>query len=469
MKEKIAFDIGACTGETLNKFKDYDIIYAFEPNPFSFNILEKKYNNINVKLFNIAISDENGYKKFNCHDHYQYSSFLKILNTGEFAEKCHDIDMGYDNIVNIIDVETMRLDTFMSNNFIPHIDYLKIDTQGYDLNVVKSLGDMINKVKIIELETQIKPLYKNSPTKEEIINYMISNKFKLVSSFPNSPLVDGYEEILIFENTNQINIIPVIGIPILNGTYWLQRLISSIDYPVDNVVIFNNGNKEIIEELDNLTKINHPYINNITICHLPSNLGVSAAWNLTIKSYNTSPYWVISNHDIAFTPGLLKEMYEKAQNEEIGMVHGSGGDFNDGSYDLFLIKDWVIQKLGLFDENLSPAYCEDADYIMRITRYNWDNPHNQIKKISSLSTPYYHGIGLSTDKNYYQHGSQTKKQNDELTKKLDEINIINFQYMNMKWGEGWRMTNPQMYPMGIENMPITYTSYDLEFIRTKNI
>jgi len=263
--------------------------------------------------------------------------------------------------------------------------------------------------------------------------------------------------------------IPVIGIPILNGTHWLQRLIFSIDYPVDNVVIFNNGNKEIIEELDNLTKINHPYINNITICHLPSNLGVSAAWNLTIKSYNTSPYWVISNHDIAFTPGLLKEMYEKAQNEEIGMVHGSGGDFNDGSYDLFLIKDWVIQKLGLFDENLSPAYCEDADYIMRITRYNWDNPHNQIKKISSLNTPYYHGIGLSTDRNYYQHGSQTKKQNNELTKKLDEINIINFQYMNMKWGEGWRMTNPQMYPMGIENMPITYTSYDLEFIRTKNI
>jgi FkbM family methyltransferase len=202
MKEKIAFDIGACTGETLNKFKDYDIIYAFEPNPFSFNILEKKYNNINVKLFNIAISDENGYKKFNCHDHYQYSSFLKILNTGEFAERCHDIDTGYNNIVGIIDVETVRLDTFMSNNFIPHIDYLKIDTQGYDLNVVKSLGDMINKVKIIELETQIKPLYKNSPTKEEIINYMTFNKFKLASSFPNSPLVEGYEEILIFENIN---------------------------------------------------------------------------------------------------------------------------------------------------------------------------------------------------------------------------------------------------------------------------
>ena len=106
---------------------------------------------------------------------------------------------------------------------------------------------------------------------------------------------------------------------------------------------------------------------------------------------------------------------------------------------------------------------------MRVTRYNWDNPQSTIKTISSLNTPYYHGIGLSSNKDYYQHGSQTKKQNEELIKKLDEINLTNFQYMNQKWGEGWRVTSPQKYPMGIENMPITYTSYDLQFVRTKNI
>jgi GT2 family glycosyltransferase len=261
--------------------------------------------------------------------------------------------------------------------------------------------------------------------------------------------------------------IPVIGIPILNGTHWLQRLIFSIDYPVNNVVIFNNGNKEIIEELNNLTKINHPYINNITICHLPSNLGVSAVWNLIIKSYNTSPYWVISNHDIAFTPGLLKEMYEKAQNEEIGMVHIDRGDYDLGAYACFLIKDWVIQKIGLFDENLSPAYCEDIDYILRIIRYNWDN--GELIKKDWTNLPHYHGYSLSNEENYYiKGGSQTKKQNEDLTKKLNKINIINREYIKQKWGSNWEQY-PQKYPMGIENIPITYTSYDLEFIRTKNI
>ena len=28
------------------------------------------------------------------------------------------------------------------------------------------------------------------------------------------------------------------------------------------------------------------------------------------------------------------------------------------------IKDFVIQQYGLFDENLTPAYSEDADYIL---------------------------------------------------------------------------------------------------------
>ena len=261
--------------------------------------------------------------------------------------------------------------------------------------------------------------------------------------------------------------IPVIGIPILNGTHWLQRLIFSIDYQVDTLVVFNNGNKEIIKELDNLTKINHPYINNITICHLPSNLGVSTVWNLIIKSYNTSPYWVITNHDIAFTPGLLKEMYEKAQNEEVGMVHSSRGDFDLGSYDCFLIKDWVIQKIGLFDENCYPAYCEDIDYILRINRYNWDNG-NIIKK-TWVDALYYHGNSLSNEENIYTSGgSQTKKQSKELTEKLNKIDIVNQEYIKQKWGNSWKQS-PQKYPMGIENMPITYTSYDLQFIRTKNI
>lgn len=262
------------------------------------------------------------------------------------------------------------------------------------------------------------------------------------------------------------NSIPVIGVPIVNGVNWLNRLIDSIDFPVDNLFIINNNGKgEIDEDLKNLN--DNKFIKEIHILNMPCNIGVATSWNLIIKSFLMEPYWVICNHDISFQPGLLNELYNKIQDESVDMIHGSGGDFGDGSYDFFLIRDSIIKKIGLFDENCYPAYCEDADYIMRITRWNWNNPENMIKRIPNLDIPYYHGDKLSNDKDYYEAGSQTKKQNTELNHKLDMVNLINFEYMTKKWGPEWRMTNPGVYAMGLPGMPITYTSYDLDFVRKK--
>ena len=255
--------------------------------------------------------------------------------------------------------------------------------------------------------------------------------------------------------------IPVIGTAVMKNPHWVERLYRSIDYPVENFVIFNNNGKgEITQQLEEMHKVKNYFINKLTIYHLPSNLGVSTAWNLIIKSYISAPYWIIVNDDVAFTEGLLKEMVQAAKPNDIGMVHPYGGDFNDGAWDLFLIKDWVIQEHGLFDENLTPAYCEDADYIMRL--------HNKpIKKITSLTKPYYHGPGLCNE--YYIHGSQTKKSNPELNQRLNEINIINFEYLNQKWGKGWRMTDPYKHPFNNETLPLSTTTFDLKFIRSKQI
>jgi len=251
--------------------------------------------------------------------------------------------------------------------------------------------------------------------------------------------------------------IPVIGTAIVNNAYWIQKLIDSVDYPTDNFVVFdNNGRGQLIEELDNIAKISHPFIRKITICHMPANIGVSGAWNLIIKCYMNVPYWIITNHDIEFTPGFLQKMVELSEDPEVGMVHGSGGDFGDGGYDIFLIKDWVIQKYGLFDENLYPAYCEDADYIMRLK-------HQPIKTVSSVGIPYLHGGGT----NYYETGQQTKKGEPWLIDRLNEINLINFEYMNEKWGPHWRMTWPYFHPFNKEDIPISMTSYDLTYVRRK--
>jgi len=257
----------------------------------------------------------------------------------------------------------------------------------------------------------------------------------------------------------QQNQIPVIGIPIVNGVHWLKRLIDSIDYPVKNLlVINNNGRGEIDDELNNIRDAGHSLVENIHVCHMPSNLGVSGSWNFIIKSYLTEPYWIISNHDIMFTPGLLEKMYNAAENTDAGTVHSKkSSGYDSGCYDLFLIKDWVVQKCGLFDENLYPAYCEDIDYLIRLKKENI--------KSSCLDIDYLHG-----DVDYATSGSQTWRIDESLKPKLFSSRSINeLEYLSEKWGDIYDVQNSYATPFNNQSLDSKYTKFDLEFVRKKSL
>ena len=181
------------------------------------------------------------------------------------------------------------------------------------------------------------------------------------------------------------------GSAIVNGVSWIRRQISTIDYPVQHyILINNNGRGEINDELDDLMRENHAWIQHKHVVHMPANIGCSGAWNLIIKTSMLAPYWMICGHDVAFHPGFLAKMAEAADNQAVGMVHADSGGHGCGSWSLFSIRDWVIQEYGLFDENFYPAYAEDLDYVMRLAK-------RPIKRVI-LNEPYFHGH--SNNNNY---------------------------------------------------------------------
>ena len=236
---------------------------------------------------------------------------------------------------------------------------------------------------------------------------------------------NGYYIVVCKKNTKTS--IPVIGVPVVNGVNWLKRLIDSVDYPVDEFFIVNNSGDENVEmELNSICNSKHDFIKKIKVCNLPSNLGVSGAWNLIIKSYIMSPYWIICNNDVAFTPGFLENMVKKSKDSDVGMVHCSSGDNQLGSYECFLLKDWVVEKCGLFDENFYPCYVEDIDYTIRTNSEN-------IKK-EFMNFPIFHG----ETQDYSLSGSQTWRMDLSLKEKIDYSRIVNeSEYMVKKWGNDW--------------------------------
>jgi len=61
-----------------------------------------------------------------------------------------------------------------------------------------------------------------------------------------------------------MNKIPVIGTAVMKNPHWVERLYKSIDYPVENFIIFNNNGKgEITQALENLHNIENKFMINL--------------------------------------------------------------------------------------------------------------------------------------------------------------------------------------------------------------
>lgn len=210
--KKLHIDVGANEGKfCINsaRFNPDTFVIAFEPIPqLVESILEQTSNLKNIKVIQSAISDEEGIKELNIsptsfYGDYACSSFLK------FSDKSKTEWKGRDDfkVINQIDVNLIRLDNFFIANDITKVDYLKIDTQGYDLRVLKSCGDMLSIICKGEMEAATKNniLYYGQNTKDECIQFLEANNFKILDIVPND--IYNNEVNIIFENINPKQVI----------------------------------------------------------------------------------------------------------------------------------------------------------------------------------------------------------------------------------------------------------------------
>lgn len=122
-------DIGASTGTTSSPFIDsFEKIYCFEPNPNSFRELTKFPKLI---CYNCALGNTNETK-------------LLMMNTTtrnpEHGSLCDTRTQGWDQ-AETYEVEIKKLDDFKFD----FVDFIKIDTEQYELEVVQGALKIIKK------------------------------------------------------------------------------------------------------------------------------------------------------------------------------------------------------------------------------------------------------------------------------------------------------------------------------------
>ena len=99
------------------------------------------------------------------------------------------------HLFEVTKTEMVQCDTLsanLQNLEIDNLDYLKIDTQGAELEILKGLGNF--RPLIIKSEVQVFPMYKKEPTWAEIVNHLYKLEYiaidwrKIGSSATRSPV-----------------------------------------------------------------------------------------------------------------------------------------------------------------------------------------------------------------------------------------------------------------------------------------
>lgn len=119
-------------------------IIAIEPSPINFECLKKNLTSLNienVQAYNIAAGEKDGITNFLIYEGAGNSCM--VIPNGEKPKWPGDI----------ITVPIRRIDSFLEEEGITKIDFLRMDVEGYEKRIIEGLKDTIQKSKpIIYLE-----------------------------------------------------------------------------------------------------------------------------------------------------------------------------------------------------------------------------------------------------------------------------------------------------------------------------
>lgn len=208
--------------------------------------------------------------------------------------------------------------------------------------------------------------------------------------------------------------IPILGIPILNRWDLLLRCVRSIDYPVNALMVIQNGSDDPDAMRELLAILQTVPVNHFHHVRTP-NLGCGSSWNHVMLSVPAS-WWMFAGNDIRFLPGSLEKMARAADLFQ----HSHAAIFGNHGHSWFIQTKLGTRKVGLYDPNIFPAYLEDCDWMYR--RQLTGIPYMDVDGAIAE-----HGQGHIT-------GSATIYSDPRMRMENDRTHGNNHQYYRRKWG-----------------------------------
>ena len=189
---EILIDVGAHKGESIQLFLDnmnVAKIISFEASPVNFKFLREKesfflnkYKDTKIIIENIALGRENKKESFKQFKESSSSTINSInLKSPYYKKKLKYLNfLKNEKLFEIFEIQITRLSDYLGDNAIKNIDFLKIDTEGYEYEVLLGLKKKILDTKIIMFEHHYDNMINKNYSFSDINKLLVKNKFKMI-------------------------------------------------------------------------------------------------------------------------------------------------------------------------------------------------------------------------------------------------------------------------------------------------
>lgn len=171
----IIIDCGAHTGgDSLEMARIFPAatIHAFEPVPEVYMLLEKYTSDIqNIKRHQLALSDKESTASM------FVSSGQSDASSSLLTPHAHLDDHPEVFFDNKIEVKTVTLDGWAQKNKVDHVDFLWLDMQGFEYQMLQASSEILPTVKAIHTEVSMKETYKGCKLYPEIRSWLEEKGF----------------------------------------------------------------------------------------------------------------------------------------------------------------------------------------------------------------------------------------------------------------------------------------------------
>ncbi len=192
----VVVEIGAHYGEDSLRFLEtfpHITLHCFEPDPRNIKVFKQYVDDDRVHLYEIALSNEKGtaqfYQSYQEHNAAPTPPKYDWIDPATYEEEklnnsgSSSLKKGYAHTLD--ETITVPTDTYLNwaiKNSIGDVDFVWIDVQGAEKDVLDGMGDAIRNIQLFWMEYG-ETSYDDAMTRQETVDYMAARGFAAVEKF----------------------------------------------------------------------------------------------------------------------------------------------------------------------------------------------------------------------------------------------------------------------------------------------